>query len=141
MSATETTRPILFFDGECNLCNGGVQFIIRQDKKERFLFAPLQSARGLQAKSDLGNIPEFSKKDPDSFILFYNNRYFIKSTAALETAKLLGGIWNVAYLGFILPRFVRDWVYDLVARNRYKWFGKRNECMMPTPQLKKRFLD
>jgi predicted DCC family thiol-disulfide oxidoreductase YuxK len=141
MSAVETSAPLLFFDGECNLCNGAVQFIIRRDKKEQFMFAALQSARGQKAKGDLSKIPEFSANEPDSFILYYKGRYFIKSTAALETAKLLGGLWRMAAIGFILPGFIRDWVYDFVARNRYKWFGKRNECMIPTPQLKRRFLD
>ncbi len=141
MSAVETSAPILFFDGECNLCNGAVQFIIRRDKKEQFMFAALQSARGLQAKADLSQIQGFGLKEPDSFILYYKGRYFIKSTAALETAKLLSGFWSLSVIGFVLPRFIRDWVYDLVARNRYKWFGKRNECMIPTPQLKRRFLD
>jgi len=126
-------RPILFFDGECNLCNGGVQFIIKRDRKKRFLFAALQSAAGAEAKQQSGGA--------DSFILFYCGRYYTKSGAALRVARLMSGLWPMLYAGIILPRFVRDWVYDIVARNRYKWFGKRNECMMPTPELRERFLE
>ncbi|MCD6010473.1 MAG: thiol-disulfide oxidoreductase [Flavipsychrobacter sp.] len=125
-------RPVVFFDGECNLCNGGVQFIIKRDKEKRFLFAPLQSAIGAKAKELSGGA--------DSFILFYKGRYYIKSSAALHTARLMGGLWPLLYIGIIIPRILRNWVYEFLARNRYKWFGKRNECMIPTPELKERFL-
>ena len=128
------SHPVLFFDGECNLCNGAVQFIIRHDKKNLFLFAPLQSEAGREA------LRQFSGKAPDSVILFYNGRYFVKSAAALQTLKLLGGAWKWLYAGVIMPRFLRDWIYDFVSRNRYKWFGKRSECMIPTPELKVRFI-
>lgn len=127
-------RPVLFFDGECNLCNSAVQFIIRHDKKKLFLFAPLQSTAGQDA------LKQFSGHVPDSVILFYNNRYFIKSAAGLNILRLLGGGWRFLYAFIIIPRFIRDWVYNIIARNRYKWFGKRNECMIPTPELKERFL-
>ncbi len=125
-------RPVVFFDGECNLCNGGVQFIIKRDKKKRFLFAPLQSAAGAEAKHNVHEV--------DSFILFHNGKYYIKSSAALHIAKLMGGLWPTLYAGIIIPRFLRDGIYEFVARNRYKWFGKRNECMIPTPELRARFL-
>ncbi len=134
MIQEEAHRPIVFFDGECNLCNSGVQFIIRRDKKKWFLFAPLQSARGQEA---LAHIPGAT---PDSFILLYDGRYYIKSDAGLNIARLLGGFWKMFYAGVILPRFFRNWLYDIVARNRYKWFGRRSECMIPTPELKARFL-
>jgi predicted DCC family thiol-disulfide oxidoreductase YuxK len=130
-------RPILFFDGECNLCNSSVQFIIKRDKKQQFLFAPLQSSRGKEA---IAEVQQQMLKVPDSVILYYNGKYYSRSSAALHIARLLGGIWSLFYAGMILPRFIRDGVYEWIARNRYKWFGKRNECMIPTPELRSRFL-
>lgn len=125
-------HPILFFDGECNLCNSSVQFIIRHDKKKRFLFAPLQSAAGQRAKHVVGEV--------DSIVLYNNGRYFTKSDAALGVARMLSGLWPVLYAGIILPRFIRDGIYEYISRNRYKWYGKRSECMIPTPELKARFI-
>lgn len=131
-------RPIVYFDGECNLCNGSVQFIIRRDPRKRFLFAALQSAAGAKAKDEMTH--HGKDKVPDSVVLYYKGRYLVKSTAALTIAKLLGGAWPVLYAGIILPRFIRDGIYEFISRNRYKWFGKRNECMIPTPELRERFL-
>jgi len=138
MSGVTKERPVVFFDGECNLCNGIVQFLIRHDKKKQLLFAPLQSIVGKKAVDYLSYIG--NNNPADSIILFYNGAYFTKSSAALHIAKLLSGAWSLFYAGIILPRFVRDGIYDLVARNRYKWFGKRTECMIPTPELKERFI-
>ena len=137
MSTAIQSRPILFFDGMCNLCNSGVQFIIKRDKKKIFLFAPLQSETGREAIANIA--PEY-RKSPDSLILYYNGRYYTRSGAALHICRLLGGMWQVLYAGIIIPGVVRDAVYDLVARNRYKWFGKRGECMVPTPGLMERFI-
>ncbi len=137
MNRTADNRPILFFDGECNLCNSSVQFIIKRDKKKKFLFAPLQSERGKQAVAE---VQQQMLKVPDSVILYYNGKYYSRSSAALRIARLLGGVWSLLYAGMILPGFIRDGVYEWIARNRYKWFGKRNECMMPTPELRSRFL-
>lgn len=130
-------RPVLFFDGICDLCNKWVQFIIKKDKRKRFLFAPLQS---LQGKEALEAVTDKYGKAPDSIILYYQGQYYIKSTAALRILNLLGGLWPIAMIGMVVPRFLRNMVYDLVARNRYKWFGKRDVCMMPTPELRGRFL-
>ena len=130
----DTNRPVLLFDGECNLCNRTVQFIIRYDKKKIFLFAPLQSAAGKDA------LLQFPGTAPDSVILFYKEKYFIRSTAALQTLRLIGGFWGLLYIFILVPRFLRDRVYDIISRNRYKWFGKRNECMIPTKELAGRFL-
>ena len=130
-------RPVLFFDGECNLCNSSVQFIIRHDTKKKFLFAPLQSEAGKAAVAALSTL---KTGIPDSLVLSDNCKYYTKSTAALRIARKLDWAWPVLYAGIILPRFIRDGIYDLVARNRYKWFGKRNECMMPTAELRERFL-
>ncbi len=137
MATSTAGRPVLFFDGECNLCNRTVQFIIKHDRKKIFLFAPLQTAPG---KDALENVQKQDGFTPDSIILFYNGKYFIRSTAALRVLKLLGGLWSWLFVGIVLPRFVRDGIYDYVSRNRYKWFGKRDECMIPTPDLLDRFL-
>ena len=137
MTISQAERPILFFDGECNLCNSSLQFIIRHDKKKIFLFAPLQSPEGNDV---IKNIQLKNNNVPDSVVLRYNGKYFIRSSAALYTFKLLGGWWSVLFMGMIIPSFVRDSIYDLIARRRYEWFGKRDECMVPTPDLLDRFL-
>ncbi len=126
-------QPILYFDGVCNLCNNAVQFVIRHDKQKKFLFASLQSAAG---KEVLQKLPA----TPDSMVLYASGKYHLKSSAALHTARLLGGIYALAFVFIIIPGFIRNAVYDLIARNRYTWFGKREECMIPTPELKSRFL-
>ena len=131
------TSPVLFFDGECNLCNGLVQFVVRHDKKNIFFFAPLQSSAGAEA---LRNVPVTGRETTGSFILFYNGIYYSRSSAALHTFRLLGGIWALLFAGIIIPRLIRAGVYNFVSRNRYKWFGKRNSCMIPTPDIMARFL-
>lgn len=134
----DTTYPVLFFDGVCNLCNNYVQFIIKRDKKQQFKFSSLQSGTGSSLQqyiqNDIGVVP-------DSVILVHHNRYYTKADAVLKTASLFGGIYNLLLVGYILPRFIRNAIYDFVAKRRYNWFGKRDECMMPTPDLKSRFLD
>ena len=134
---TNTTSPVLFFDGVCNLCNGLVQFILKHDKKKIFLFAPLQSEAGQKA---IEKVTPPSKKAPDSVILFYNETWYTHSSSALHIFRLLGFPWSLLFAGIIIPFFLRDPVYNLISRNRYKWFGKRNECMVPTPGVKERFL-
>jgi predicted DCC family thiol-disulfide oxidoreductase YuxK len=131
------TNPIIFFDGVCNLCNGFVQFVIRHDKKKSFLFAPLQSAAGKQALAEVGAT---YKRVPDSVILLYRGQYFVKSAAALQIFGLLGGAWPILKMFNAVPLALRDGVYGIIARNRYKWFGKKDACMIPTPELKARFL-
>jgi predicted DCC family thiol-disulfide oxidoreductase YuxK len=136
MDATEN-KSILLFDGICNLCNGAVQFVIKHDKKENFKFTALQSESGkkLLEKFNLNRI------DFDSFVLIQNNQYYIKSTAALRVAKKLEGMITLLYIFIIVPTFIRDGVYSWIAKNRYRWFGKHDSCMIPTPELKSRFLD
>lgn len=134
----DSDTPILLFDGVCNLCNGFVQLIIRQDKRKLFRFASLQSGTGTQVlqyiQQDMGTVP-------DSLILLYKGRYYTKSAAALKTAVLLKGWWQLLTIGYIMPPFMRNPIYDWVARNRYKWFGRQDTCMLPSPELNARFLD
>jgi len=130
-------RPVLFFDGECNLCNGLVQFIIRHDKKKLFLFATLQSEIGDKAKEEVQSTYHCR---PDTVILFYKNKYYIKSDAAVMVFSLLGGFWSFLSFARILPHGLRDRLYEWISRNRYKWFGKRDICMTPTPELQSRFI-
>lgn len=129
---TSTDGPILYFDGVCNLCNSVVQFIIRHDRKGVFRFASLQSEAGKKVRTEGGL---------SSVILFYKGKYYTKSGAVLQVARLLGGWMLLLVPGYVLPKFVRDAIYDAVAKRRYKWFGRKDECMIPTPELKARFLD
>lgn len=133
----ENENPIIFFDGYCNLCNGAVQFIIQRDSKNIFRFASLQSE---YAQTKLANY-NISSHDSDSIILFENGRVYDRSTAALKIVKNLYGLWPFIYVFIILPRFIRDAVYNYVAKNRYKWFGKQESCWLPTRELKEKFLD
>lgn len=128
-------QKIILFDGECNFCNGSVLFIIKRDPKAVFFFASLQSEIGIQLKAR-HNI----SVDDDSFILIENSRAYTKSTAALRVARKLTGLWKLSYIFIIVPSFIRNLFYRFFARNRYKWFGKRETCMMPTPDIQKRFL-
>jgi predicted DCC family thiol-disulfide oxidoreductase YuxK len=134
---TAADQPILFFDGVCNLCNRAVQFILKYDKKKIFVFASLQSEPGKKAIAAAATAKGTSR---DSVVLFYKGRYYQRSSAALKTLQLLGFPWSLTKLFYILPSAVRDSVYDFVARNRYKWFGRKEECMVPSPDLASRFL-
>ncbi len=130
--------PILLFDGVCNLCNGAVQFILRRDPAKRFRFAALQSPVGEQFLREHGIEPGRL----DTLVLVEGGRAYLRSTAALRVARRLSGPWPLLYYLFIwLPRPLRDLAYNLVARNRYRLFGEREECMVPTPDLRARFLD
>lgn len=132
-----TEHPLLLFDGVCNLCNGSVQFIIERDKQAFFRFASLQSDTGQTHLRKL-NLPT---EEFDSFILFENGKYYYRSTAALKVYSRLDCIfWKSTRIFFLVPTFIRDGVYNWVARNRYKWFGKEDKCMMPSPDLKSRFV-
>lgn len=129
------SRDIVFFDGVCNLCNASVQWVIRHDSKCKFQFAPLQ---GSTAKS---SISKEQLKSVDSIVYFDGLKFYIKSSAALKILSKMGFPYNMSMVFFIVPGFIRNAVYDIVARNRYKWFGKQDSCMIPTPELKRRFLD
>lgn len=133
----QTTGPILYFDGVCNLCNSTVQFIIKNDKRKELKFASLQSEVGQKVSKQL---EEKYGSTPDSLVLQHKDKLYIKSDAALQVSRLMGGTWPMLATFLIVPRFIRNGIYDWVARNRYKWYGKQDECMMPTKELKERFI-
>ncbi len=128
------SEDIVFFDGVCNLCNSTVQWIIRHDKEKRFKFASLQSDF---ADRFIQN-PEI--KATDSIVLYHNNRFYVKSRAVLKLMGLMRFPINMAKIFLIVPTFISNMVYDFVAKNRYKWFGKRDTCMLPEAGVKDRFL-
>ena len=125
------------FDGVCNLCNGAVQFVIKRDNKNQFLFASLQSEEGKQILED----NNFPANKSDSFLLVEDGKVYERSTAALRVLKNLSGLRSLLYGFIIVPKFIRDSVYNWIAKNRYQWFGRKDECMIPTPELKAKFLN
>jgi predicted DCC family thiol-disulfide oxidoreductase YuxK len=131
-----SNSDILLFDGICNLCNRMVRFIIKRDSNGKFKFASLQSEVGRQWLMRF----DISGNELESFILIQGDKYYIKSTAALRMLRELGGIWKIVYIFIWFPRPLRDIFYDVVAKSRYKIFGKRDACMVPTPDLQARFL-
>ena len=128
---------LIIFDGVCNLCNASVQFIINRDKKRVFKFLPLQSEKATkifkQFNIDFENL--------DTIILIKNKNVFIRSDAVLEIAYTFEYPWKIVYFFIFTPKFIRDWIYKIIASNRYNWFGKRENCMIPTEDMKSRFLD
>jgi predicted DCC family thiol-disulfide oxidoreductase YuxK len=130
-------KPLLLFDGVCNLCNRSVQFVIRHDRGKVFRFASLQGTAAARALEPFGG----GGATPGSVLLIYGGRLYTRSEAVLKTIQLLGGAWRLAGVFRVLPRPLRDRLYDWVARNRYRWFGKRDACMVPEPGLRDRFLD
>jgi predicted DCC family thiol-disulfide oxidoreductase YuxK len=133
----EENHPIILFDGICNLCTGSVQYVIKHDSKRIFRFASLQSSFAQKILSS-NKLPV---NDFNSFILFSDNKIYTRSTAALMVAKKLSGFIKLLYVFIIIPKFIRDAVYNIIAKKRYKWFGRKNECWLPTPELKTLFLD
>jgi len=129
-------KPVILFDGVCNLCTGSVQFILKRDKEKKFLFASLQSDYGQKLLTQFA-LPTNSF---NSFILYQDEKIYTRSTAALKMFQQLRG-WQWVKSFWVVPKFIRDAVYNLIANNRYKWFGKKNECWLPTPELKARFLE
>lgn len=131
-------KRLILFDGVCNLCNSSVLYVIKHDKKDLFMFAPLQSKIGKQ-------VVEQFNIDAEKFdsILLYSKEKGIKSksSAALQIARQLGFPINLWSVFLIIPPFIRNWVYDYVAKNRYKWYGRKEECMIPTPELKAKFIE
>ncbi|TAE46510.1 MAG: thiol-disulfide oxidoreductase DCC family protein [Cytophagales bacterium] len=130
-------KNIILFDGVCNLCNGAVKFIIKNDTKNEFQFASLQSKTG----QELLEKHHLSTTNLDSFVLISDEKYFTRSTAALKVCQKLGKFWQLLYVFIIVPTFIRNFFYDYIAKNRYRWFGKNDACMMPTQAIKSRFLE
>ena len=128
---------MILFDGICNVCNGFVDFVIARDPAAHFRFASLQSDAAHRLVTDV----KTEHPLPDSFVLVEDGRVFMRSDAACRIARRLGFPWNLAYPLMVLPRPLRDWAYDIVARNRYRWFGTRETCRVPTPDLRRHFLE
>ncbi len=133
--AQDRKKAIILFDGVCNLCNASVRFVISRDRGDRFRFAPLQSEVGRRLAEDHA-LPE----DLRTFFLIVDEQSYEKSAAWLRVMRLLGWPWSALYLLVIVPRPVRDWIYDIVGRNRYKWFGKLDQCPVPAPDWQQKFL-
>jgi predicted DCC family thiol-disulfide oxidoreductase YuxK len=132
-----TDKKIVLFDGVCNLCDEAVHYIIRYDKKDIFRFVSLQSELGQTILNHLG----ITTLHIDSIVLYERGiAYFFKSEAALEIAKELSGLYFFSVLFRIFPVFFRDMIYDYIAKNRYKWYGKKEKCLVPTTELKNKFL-
>jgi predicted DCC family thiol-disulfide oxidoreductase YuxK len=129
-------QPVILFDGVCNFCNSAVNFTIKRDKHAVIQYAPLQSEKGRLFLRQY-NLPVDEMK---SFVFIEDGKAYTRSTASLKVCRHLSGLWPLLYVFIIVPRFIRDGLYDFIARNRYKWFGMRQECMMPTPEVRKRFL-
>lgn len=133
--AQQGDHPILLFDGVCNYCNSWINFIIRHDKKKKFKFAALQSNIGkkLLKQYDIS-------EQQESVVLIYNDKAHIKSTACFHICYHLGGIYSLMFALVIIPAFISDFYYDIIARNRYKWWGKKDSCMIPNAEERERFL-
>jgi predicted DCC family thiol-disulfide oxidoreductase YuxK len=127
---------ILLFDGVCNLCNASVIFVIKHDQQKVIKFASLQSNKGKELLAS----HQFSQNSLNSFVYLRNNAILLKSTAALYLAKDLAGLWQLFFAFIIIPRPIRDFVYSIIANNRYRWFGKSESCMIPSEDFKDRFL-
>jgi predicted DCC family thiol-disulfide oxidoreductase YuxK len=131
-------KKIVLFDGVCNFCNSSILKIIKNDKKDVFLFASLQSEIGKQ----LTNHFKIDTNKIDSIILIESEtNFYIKSTAALKIINHFDGLWNLFKISWILPTSFRDLFYNYIAKNRYKWFGKKESCMIPTQRIKSKFIE
>ncbi|MBL7804382.1 MAG: thiol-disulfide oxidoreductase DCC family protein [Saprospiraceae bacterium] len=133
---SQVKSPVLLFDGVCNLCNGAVQWVLLRDRRGVFRFAALQSDTGQAMLRQFG----FAAEDFDTVVLIDGDRVFTRSDAALEVVRRIGGFWPVLYAFKIIPRPIRDAVYNWVARNRYRWFGRQEQCMLPRKEWMSRFV-
>lgn len=129
-------KRVILFDGVCNLCNASVQFVIERDSKKQFFFASLQSETGQSVLQKHG----LPTTHFNTLLLIEDGILYTQSSAALKIARHLDGLWKAMYVFIIIPSFIRNKVYDFIAANRYKWFGKQESCWLPTPELKQRFL-
>lgn len=134
---TEANHPVVLFDGVCNFCNGSVNFLLAQDKKSLLRFAALQSTSGQQL------LQKYSLPATNwgSFFLIANHQVYQKTDAVLKVTAYLPWYWRWTQLFWIVPRLVRNSIYNLIAKNRYKWFGKKESCMIPSAAVRQRFLD
>ena len=130
-------QPILLFDGVCNLCNSSVQFVLERNGSENVRFASLQSDFGQERLRESALPKDYTS----SLVLLENGDVYTKSDAALKLAKHLNGLWKLGRVFLIVPKPIRNWVYDWIAKNRYRWFGKQETCWIPEPRWKSRFLD
>ena len=128
---------VVIFDGVCNLCARSVKFILAHEAEPRLRFVPLQSPAGARMMREFG----FSPEDAKTFVLVVDGKPHVRSDAAIRVARYLRGGWRVLGAIRIVPRPIRDWAYDVVARNRYRWFGRAESCMVPTPEIRARFVD
>lgn len=131
------SSPVILFDGVCNFCNGIVNFVIRNEKGSRIRFATMQSDAGRRLLIQYG----YPADDLSSFVFLENGKLYNRSTAALKVSKYLKGLWPVMIGFIIVPVFIRDALYKYISKNRYKWFGKKEICMVPSPELSSRFLN
>ena len=130
-------KKVILFDGVCNLCNQSVLKIIKYDKHNTFLFTALQSEKG----KEILTLLRINSSKVDSIILYDPGvSYDIKSTAALKIMQDFKGLWRISFLFLFIPEYIRNYLYDVIAKNRYNWFGKKEDCMIPTPELKAKFL-
>ncbi len=132
----QLTHSIILFDGVCNLCNEAVNFVIKRDTGNVFKFTPLQEKQGVL----LLKMHAVDTQKLDSIVLIENEKVYVKSSAALRIARKMSNLWPLFFVLLIIPSFIRDGVYDFIAKNRYKWFGKKEQCMIPTPGLREKFL-
>ena len=130
-------EALILFDGICNFCNASVQFVIKRDAAGYFKYAPLQGQTGQRILAE----NKRPVNDFDSFILYEQGRIYQKSTAALRVARKLNGFWPLLYVFIIVSPFIRNFFYGIIAKNRYKLFGKKDDCMIPSPEIRSRFLD
>lgn len=128
---------IILFDGICNLCSSSVQFVIRHDKRNQFQFASLQSNFGQAFLTD----KQLDNQNFKSLILIDGDQFYTRSDAALRIGKGLGGIYGLSRIFLWVPKFIRDFFYDFIAKNRYRWFGQKEQCWLPTKELKQKFID
>jgi predicted DCC family thiol-disulfide oxidoreductase YuxK len=132
----EREHPVILFDGVCNFCNAGINFIIRHDKKKFFRFSPLQSAAGISLQEKF----HLDHQNPDSFIVIDREKVYKYSDAGLFVYGNLAWYLKWTKIFWLVPKVIRDPVYHFIARNRYKWFGKKETCMIPSPDVRDRFL-
>jgi len=136
MEKTQKNKSIILFDGYCLLCEWSVKFVLKQDKFNSFLFASLQSEMGMSILREHG----IRKNYNESVILVENSKLYHESDAALRITKKLNGLWPILYSFIIIPKCLRNWIYKIVSRNRFKWFKKKNECYLPKKSEKDKFL-